>query len=102
MTGISSDVEGPGAFGRFVRAKRLALGLGQKELAELAGVRSNHLNKIERERIDYVSPSVMHDLAHALNKSAAKEADENGQQIKGLPIPLEELRRFDRPPRTTS
>ncbi|HEY0248712.1 MAG TPA: helix-turn-helix transcriptional regulator [Gryllotalpicola sp.] len=77
MRGRDGAAEAPGAFGEQLRQARLERGITQEELANLTGMHSSNVGRIERGAAN-PSLSTMARLAHALGTDL-------GELLRGVP-----------------
>ena len=54
-------------FGPYIRELRIALGFGQRELAEKIGIAASYLNDIEKEKRTAPKPSIIKKLSNSLS-----------------------------------
>lgn len=66
-TGVRRPQRRPSPLGENVRRRRVELGLSQAELAEAAGLSTNHVNMIEHGERQGVRPKTLKGLADALS-----------------------------------
>jgi len=80
------EVEPARAFGAAVRDARIARGLAQEVLAELAGIERSHMGKIERGE-HMPTLALILKTAKALGCSAAELLTETERQLQAMPPP---------------